>query len=549
MAGKTKSGTWRISYMTKGKERREISLSSRYEKSLVSEFEILVKLLSDAERFGTRLSKQDSLRVENLPMELRNKLLEHRLIEGKAAEIIPTLSQLIKQFNATRSDVKDTTLLVDRRHCNYLLEYFGKDKRIDLVTYAEASKIRNYLVKERTAGKGKLERSSANRAITTFKFIFSYAVDCGYLQQSPFAKVEGGSTEGNPDRQEYISYEQIEKVITAMGNHIELGGILAFARYAGLRRGEILRLRWSDFEYHNSERTVGIFQVSGKTGKRRVPLFSELVPHLEKIRTQKEPNQEYVFAHYSQCKNVGKIIGDYMEVAGLKVWDKFFINLRASFTTDKENLGWKDAVLDAILGNSSTVRKKHYVLPMNDAQYAQLGNPVVANSIALSMTASSFSGGLLTVIKSVTCSVNRMFSSIIRLALPNKTPAETPTIPAKTPAQISVFPIKLPPGAENIRSFSDALKLVYEDKIMAQLLTDFIRSNPNLQLAVSEINYALERCCNDSDSTMSQQDFIRRELGFIQKFTKHFTDFAEEINNVKIDRVGGISPARRNAAG
>jgi integrase len=376
MAGKTKSGTWRISYMTKGKERREISLSSRYEKSIVSEFEVLVKLLSETERFGTRLSKQDSIRVENLPLELRNKLLEHRLIEGKAAEKIPTLPQLIKQFKATRSDVKDTTLLVDKRHCGYLLEYFG-NKRIDLITYAETSKIRNYLVKERTVGKGKLEQSSANRAITTFKSIFSYAVDCGYLQQSPFAKVVGGSTEGNPDREIYISYEQIEKTIEAMGENIELAGILAFARYAGFRRGEILRLRWSDFEYQNSEHTVGIFQVNGKTGKRRVPLFSELIPHLEKIRTKREFNQEYVFAHYSQCKNVGKIIGDY------------------------------------------------------------------------------------------------------------------------------------------------------------------IRSNSNLQLTVSEVNLALERCCDDNNSTVSQQDFIHRELGFIQKFTKHFTDFVEESGNVKMERLGG----------
>ncbi|MDR2756818.1 MAG: hypothetical protein LBC20_14040 [Planctomycetaceae bacterium] len=68
-----------------------------------------------------------------------------------------------------------------------------------------------------------------------------------------------------------------------------------------------------------------------------------------------------------------------------------------------------------------------------------------------------------------------MFSSIVRLVFPDKTPSETPTTPVKIPA----FPIKLPSGAENIRSFSDALKLVYGDKIMTQNLTDFIHSNSN----------------------------------------------------------------------
>ncbi|MDR1964686.1 MAG: tyrosine-type recombinase/integrase [Planctomycetaceae bacterium] len=62
----------------------------------------------------------------------------------------------------------------------------------------------------------------------------------------------------------YISCDQIEETIKAMGDNVELAGVLAFARYTGLRRGEILHLRWSDFEYQNSEQTLGIFQTRGK---------------------------------------------------------------------------------------------------------------------------------------------------------------------------------------------------------------------------------------------------------------------------------------------
>jgi hypothetical protein len=50
---------------------------------------------------------------------------------------------------------------------------------------------------------------------------------------------------------------------------------------------------------------------------------------------------------------------------------------------------------------------------------------------------------------------------------------------------------------------------------MSQQLTDFIRYNPNLQLAVSEVNLGLERSCDDSDLGVSSQDFIERELGYI----------------------------------
>jgi hypothetical protein len=38
---------------------------------------------------------------------------------------------------------------------------------------------------------------------------------------------------------------------------------------------------------------------------------------------------------------------------------------------------------------------------------------------------------------------------------------------------------------------------------------------------------------------MSQQDFLQRELGFMQKFTKHFTDFVEDVREGKVDNMGG----------
>jgi hypothetical protein len=207
----------------------------------------------------------------------------------------------------------------------------------------------------------------------------------------------------------------------------------------------------------------------------------------------------------------------------------FFINLRASFTADKEWLGLKDSTLDVILGNSSAIRKKHYILPMDDAQYAQLGNSVTVMSVALPRSPSA--GGWFTVVKSMIHSVNKMFSPIFCLTFPAKIPTEIPAFPIK-------LPLKLPPGAENIRNFSDALKLVCRDRIMIQKATDFVRSNPNLQCAISKLNLVLERDYDEIDSRIPQQDFMQRELHFIQKFTKHFTDFVEEsidVEDVKID--------------
>ncbi|GHT36334.1 hypothetical protein FACS189427_07740 [Planctomycetales bacterium] len=271
---------------------------------------------------------------------------------------------------------KQNALLV-----NYLVEYFGGKKRIDLITPAEAGGIRNYLMNERTVRRGKLKPSSANKAIRAMKPIFRFAVDCGYIAVSPFAKVKSGSII-SLERQEYISVERLEQAIAACGNDIELRGLLAIARFQGLRiPSEVRDLKFSDFRQEN---TGIIFSVpdTGKTGSRRVPVFSEFVPYLTELQQHRKEGQEYLFEKYRQVKtsgkikfvNIGALIRKKMKRAGVPFWEKLFINLRSSCMTDKERLGWSRSLMDAVFGNSERIRLKHYIQPLPDEEYAALGN-------------------------------------------------------------------------------------------------------------------------------------------------------------------------------
>lgn len=368
MTNKTRNN-YRITFKLKENEQREITLSRCYDESVVSEFKELVKQLTNRIRFGTGLSKRDWLRIESLPLGLRKKLIDNKLIEGTADEKIPTISQLIEQYKKTRTGIKEKSKTVENRFFSYLIEYFGGDKRIDLITPVEAGGIRNYLMMERKAGHGKLKVSSANRAVKAIKPIFNFAVDCNYLTKSPFAKVKGGDTTST-ERQYYVTVSEIQSAINACGQDVELAGVLALARYAGLRiPSEIQDLRFSDFD------PIGIFRVpiSGKTGTRRVPLFDEVKPYLEAIKAASQPEQEFVFEKYRTCKNIGTLIKKKMQKAGLKTWEKFFVNLRSSCITDKERLGLPKSQMDSVFGNSEAIRLKHYIQPMQDDAYAALG--------------------------------------------------------------------------------------------------------------------------------------------------------------------------------
>jgi hypothetical protein len=214
------------------------------------------------------------------------------------------------------------------------------------------------------------------------KPIFNFAVDCGYLPRSPFAKVKGGPTT-TPERVYYVTYEEIKAAIQACGDDVELAGILAFARYAGLWiPSEIRDLQFTSFSdscFSKGEGTFGV-PTSGKTGTRRVPFFEELLPYLKAIKEKSKPEQKFVFDKYRTCKNIGTLIKKKMQKAGLKVWEKFFINQRSSCQTDKDRLRWSRSIMDAVFGNTEHVRLKHYIQPMPDDDYAKLGKAENGNS-------------------------------------------------------------------------------------------------------------------------------------------------------------------------
>ncbi|MDR1964684.1 MAG: hypothetical protein LBQ50_12975 [Planctomycetaceae bacterium] len=77
----------------------------------------------------------------------------------------------------------------------------------------------------------------------------------------------------------------------------------------------------------------------------------------------------------------------------------------------------------------------------------------------------------------------------------------------------------------NFKSMSGILRMLCKDELMFQNLNDFIRSHSNLHLAISELNFALERSFDESYWKQPQQDVLKREGEFIQSFSQHFTGF------------------------
>jgi hypothetical protein len=317
---------------------------------------------------------------------------------------------------------------------------------------------------------------------------------------SPFAKVKGGPTT-TPERVYYVSSEEIETAIKACGADVELAGILALARYAGLRiPSEIKDLRFTDFEDSCFSNGTGIFRVpvSGKTGTRRVPLFNELIPHLKAIQEKSKPEQEFVFEKYRSCKNIGTLIKKKMQKAGLKVWEKFFINQRSSCQTDKERLGWSRSVMDAVFGNSEAIRIQHYIQPLPDEDYAKLGQQNANNSASIN-------------------------SSI-----------EIPIIDRIFEGQLT---------------YSDMLAAMNLDSKACQKVMDVMLADPELSIGYANISAIFKTVYNKSFYELPQEEQLKRANTFVQNAAQHYekfiTDFSSEMEDNGLEPMTFWLPARK----
>jgi len=118
-------------------------------------------------------------------------------------------------------------------------------------------------------------------------------IEWGYATDNPVKKVRLFNP--NNMRLRYLSEEEIIKLIEACDEYFR--PVMVVALYTGMRRNEILNLRWKDIDFSN-----GIIHVEiTKNGKRRdVPMSETVKAELEKLK--EKTNTDWVFTQ-KDCKD------------------------------------------------------------------------------------------------------------------------------------------------------------------------------------------------------------------------------------------------------
>jgi integrase len=186
----------------------------------------------------------------------------------------------------------------------HLLKAFGRD-RIESISSDQIQKWRDKFAKETDEDdEFKRSRKTVNKIVVQLHGIFEHACDHHGLNINPVARVKRLRESNDPSRFDFFSPEEIDLLVVtaARGAHRDPNrpavsdteqalrqfedqqdaAIYLTAALSGLRRGELLALRWADVDFEQS--SVRVYEgysanTTGKTKSRK----SRTVPMVKKV--------------------------------------------------------------------------------------------------------------------------------------------------------------------------------------------------------------------------------------------------------------------------
>lgn len=161
--------------------------------------------------------------------------------------------------------------------------------------------------------------------------------------------------------------------------------IFALCRFGGLRcPSEVLNLTWDAVLWDQSKIRVASPKAEHLAGggSRLIPLFPELLPHLEQAFEDAPAGATYVVSRYRDTNaNLRTQLLRIIDRAGVDRWPKVFQNLRSTRETELMRAHPAHVACEWI-GNTEAVAFKHYAQVTDEDFELASGIVAVAQNVA-----------------------------------------------------------------------------------------------------------------------------------------------------------------------
>lgn len=228
-----------------------------------------------------------------------------------------------------------------------------------------------------------LTPAACNKYVNILKASMTKACDWGHISEQRLKSIRRvKNLRGETKRLRYLTEDEIKRLLSCCDRHIY--PIVFVALHTGMRKGEILNLRWSQVDLKNDL----ILLEKTKNGERReIPMSQPLKSLFLRLRASRSPDTDYVFVNPETGKpyrrDLKRSFASACRRAGIH--DFHFHDLRHTFashlvmsgvdlTTVKELLGHKDIKM--------TLRYAH-LAPAHKKQAVDLLGKKIQNSITI----------------------------------------------------------------------------------------------------------------------------------------------------------------------
>lgn len=268
-------------------------------------------------------------------------------------------------------------------HINVLNLYFG-DQMIGQIT---TDHLREYRIWRIETGsrhpsikpedeKKPIKMATINRELSAMRRMMLFALSQGWLTRNIFFKAEIIDTSAELERTRLLTADEearllnacqgtrevtykrkrfgkIESVVASHSvDNPHLKAMILLALDSGMRRGEILKLRWEDIDFGNS--LITVVGTNTKTERERLaPLTDRVESELNRIRTFTPGERPFPFTDFKRSWATAKKLAE--------IEDLHFHDLRRTAITRWIDAGLSIAIAGKIAGHSRLeTTMKHY---------------------------------------------------------------------------------------------------------------------------------------------------------------------------------------------
>lgn len=310
---------------------------------------VKVECLVASKMSGCGLGRETAHWVAELPQGLAEKLMRVELISPRETT---TLGDFLDKYIASRTDLKPNTLKNYKQTQRSMIGYFGQERRLRDITPGDTDAWQVHL-------RNRVALATAGRRVKRAKQFFNVAIRKGIIPENPLEDFTAPA-QVNPERLHYVTLADTQLLLDACRTPLQRL-MIALARFAGLRiPSELVGLRWSEVNW-DRERFVVHAPKNERYGKGRriVPIFGSLTRPFHEAWEAAPEGEDRIFPDITLTSNKRTWLGKLAILAGIELWEKPWVNMRAAAVTDGADRH-PNHVCEAWFGHSDAIANKHY---------------------------------------------------------------------------------------------------------------------------------------------------------------------------------------------